>query len=161
VPKHSSTPVAKVVPFDNTTPGAAGLISTDVQSAIEEIRTEAEDSASPGFTWGSSGNTTSGSWLINDSVPSNKAGRAIFLNNATLEYVFVRCELAATFNLDFYEHDGITFTLITTVSIVAARGGAFPIASLPLTTGKELAVQLSGGSAKNPVVGCILKGTFV
>lgn len=36
--KITATPVAKSVPFDNTTPGATGMVSTEVQSAIEEIR---------------------------------------------------------------------------------------------------------------------------
>lgn len=149
--------VAETVPFDNST---NGFMSEDVQAAIEELANTVDTSASPGFTWGGSGNITSNSWLINDSVPSNKAGRSIFLTNATLEYVFVRCEIAATFDIEVYEHDGATFTLITTVSIVASRAGDFPIASLPLTTGKELAMKLSTGSAKNPVVGCVLRGSF-
>lgn len=149
--------IAKSVPFDNAT---NGFVSTDVQAAIEEVSNKVDTSASPGFTWGSSGNVTSGTWLLNDTVPSNKSGRAIFLTGATLEHIFVRCELAATFDIKIYEHNGATYTLITTVSIVAARAGDFAIASLPLTTGKELAMQLANGSAKNPVVGCVLKGSF-
>jgi hypothetical protein len=149
--------VAESIPFDNST---NGFVSEDVQAAIEEINNTVDTSASPGFTWGSSGNTTSNTWLLNDSVPSNKAGRRIFLNNATLEAVFISCENPATFDVEVYEHDGTTFTLITTVNVVAARGGEFPIASLPLTTGKELAVKLVNGSAKNPVAGCVLNGVF-
>lgn len=151
------TPVAETIPFDNST---NGFVSEDVQAAIEEVANTVDTSASPGFTWGSSGNVTSGSWLLNDTVPSNKAGRSIFLTGATLEYVFVRCELASTFSIEVYEHDGTTYTLITTVTITAARAGDFPVASLPLTTSKELAMKLSSGSAKNPVVGCVLKGSF-
>lgn len=148
---------AEGTPFDNS---SNGFISEDVQAAIEELANTVDTSASPGFTWGSSGNVTSGSWLLNDTVPSNKAGRSIFLTNATLEYVFVRCEDPTTFSVQVYEHDGTTYTLITTVSIVAVRAGDFPIASLPLTTGKELAMRVTAGSAKNPVVGCVLKGSF-
>lgn len=151
------TQVAGSTPFDNST---NGFMSEDVQTAIEELANTVDTSASPGFTWGASGNTTSGTWLINDTVPSNKAGRSIFLTNATLEYVFVRCELATTIDIEVYEHDGVTYTLITTVTLTATRAGDFPIASLPLTTGKELAMKLSSGSAKNPVVGCVLKGSF-
>lgn len=148
---------AKETPFDNST---NGFIADDVQAAIEEIRDATDVSASPGFTWGKSGNVTSESWLLNDTVPSNKSGRAIFINNPSLEAIFVRCENASTFDLEVYEHDSITFTLITTVSVVAARAldVIFPT-PLSLTTGKELAVKLVNGSAKNPVAGCILKGT--
>lgn len=126
----------------------------------DSIQDQIDASASPGFTWGDSGNIVSGSWLLNDTVPSNKAGRRIFLDSATLEAVFATNENISTFDLAVYEHDGTTYTLITTVSIVAARGAEFNIASLPLTTGKELAIQVSSGSCKNVTVGCVLKGTF-
>lgn len=155
--RDNFTPAAEQVPFDNET---NGFISEDTQAAIEEVKSALLVSASPGFTWGKSGNTTSNSWLLNDSVPSNKAGRAIFVINPTLESVFIRCESPATFDIEIYEHDGTTFTLITTVNIIAARGGNFNIASLPLTSGKELALKLVNGSAKNPVAGCIIKGNI-
>lgn len=148
---------AKGTPFDNSTNGFA---SEDVQAAIEELNNTVDTSASPGFTWGRSGNVPSGSWLINDTVPSNISGRSVFLTNATLEYVFVRCENPTTLDMEVYEHDGTIYTLITTITLTASRAGDFPIASLPLTTGKELAMKLSSGSAKNPVVGCVLKGSF-
>jgi hypothetical protein len=152
------TPPAEAIPFDNST---NGFISEDVQAAIEEVNDSLDVSASPGFTWGSSGNVTNGSWLLNDTVPSNKAGRAIFITNATLEAVFVRCELASTFDLEIYEHDGTTFTLLTTVNVVAARALDFNfVTPVALTTGKELAIKLVNGSAKNPVAGCVLRGSF-
>jgi hypothetical protein len=145
-------------PFD---PANCDIIDGEnVQDAIEDLCQQANTSASPGFTWGSSGNVTANSWLLNDTVPSNKSGRAIFIADATLEAVFVRCELAATFDIEIYEHDGVTYTLVTTVNIVATRGGDFPIASLALTNGKELALKLVNGSAKNVVAGCVLRGTF-
>jgi len=130
------------------------------EDLTDVIQDQIDASASPGFTWGDSGNLTSGAWLLNDTVPSNKAGRRIFLQNATLEAIFAANENTATYDLSIYEHDGTTYTLITTVSIVAARGGEFSVASLPLTTGKELAVQVTSGSCKNITVGCVLKGTF-
>lgn len=118
-------------------------------------------SASPGFTWGRSGNASSGTWLLNDSVPSNKSGRAIFIDDPQLSSLFVRCESIDTFDLEVYEHDGTVFTLITTVSIIASRAHdvTFPT-PIPLTKGKELAIKLVNGSAKNPVVGCLLGGSI-
>lgn len=151
-------PVAEETYFD---PANCDQISSEnVQGAIENLCQQVDTSASPGFTWGKSGSVPSGAWLLNDTVPSNKAGRRIFLSNATLENVFVASENIDTFDLEIYEHDGTTFTLLTTVSVVSSRGGSFPIASVSLTTDKELAIKLSSGSAFNPVVGCVLKGTF-
>lgn len=152
-------PVADEIFLDNTTIDCLETAET-VQEGFEEFCTIANTSASPGFTWGSSGNVTNNTWLLNDTVPSNKSGRAIFISDATLESVFVRCELNATFDLEIYEHDGTTFTLVTTVNISGTRGGDFTVPSEPLTNGKELAVKLVNGSAKSVVAGCVLKGTF-
>ncbi|MCP3684543.1 MAG: hypothetical protein GY861_17900 [bacterium] len=114
-------------------------------------------SASPGFTWGRSGNVASGTWLLNDTVPSNKAGRLNFLIDAEVISIFVSSETVSTFDVSVYEHSGGVPSLVGTVSVVAQRGGDFTV-SLPLTTGQEIAVQISSGSAKNPQVGLIING---
>ena len=44
------------------------------------------------------------------------------------ETVFVTNENSNTFDLEIFEHDGTTFTLITTVSLVAPRRATFSIA---------------------------------
>jgi len=155
--RNQYAPVAENTEFDNST---NGFTADEVQAAIEEVNDNIVNSASPGFTWGKSGNVSNNTWLLNDGVPSNKAGRRIYINSATLEAVFVSSEQVDTFDIEVYEHDGTTFTLITTVNIVAQRGAEFTIASLALTTGKELALKIVNGSAKNPVAGCTLAGTF-
>jgi hypothetical protein len=116
-------------------------------------------SASPGFTWGRSGNTPANTWLLNDTVPSNKAGRLTFLTNAFILNVFVASEEIDTYDVGVYEHSGGTPVLLTTVSIVATRGGSFPV-NVAVTDGEELAVKIDSGSCKNPVVGLILTGDF-
>jgi len=124
-----------------------------------DVPTRAGDvSASPGFTWGKSGNLISGTWLLNDTVPSNKAGRRNFLENAEVIKVFVSSENTDTFDISIYEHTGSgTEVLVGTVSIVAARSGDFDV-TWSITTGKELAVQVSSGSAKNVQVGILIAG---
>ena len=156
IPRYNSIQDAKDTPFDNTVDPDCGFVSDETEGAIYELCNKISTSASPGFTWGRSGNVSADTWLLNDSVPSNKSGRAIFLNNAVLIHIFSRSENISTYDLEIYEHDGITYTLITTVNIVAARGGDF-LLSVPLTTGKELGIKLVNGSAKNPVCGCILQ----
>lgn len=116
--------------------------------------------ASPGFTWGKSGNVTAGTWLLNDDVPSNKAGRLVFVNNAEITEVFVACELAATFDLEIYEHTGTgTEVLLATFNIIAARSASFTTTTA-VTSGKELALRINNGSAKNVVAGLILFGDY-
>jgi len=158
MPAPFTTPVAKSTPFDNAT---NGFISTDVQAAIEEIQNNAQVSASPGFSWGKAGNANANTWLANEGVPSNITGRNIFLINPKLTAIYTACASAATYTLEIYQHDGITYTLLTTLSVTAQRTKAFIFdPPILLTTGKELAVKIGSGSAQNIVVGALLKGTL-
>jgi len=118
-------------------------------------------SASPGFTWGKSGNITAGTWMENDTVPSNVSGRAVYIYNATIQAVYVRCENAATFDIEVYEHDGTTYTLVHTTNVVAVRAFDEIIVTPPsVTNGKELAIKIVNGSCKNATVGLQLNGTL-
>ena len=152
--------VAGSVPFDNDN---NNFISDDVQGAIEEINQTVLTSASPGFSFGRSGNVTAGSYLQNETVPSNKSGRWVYINNAEVAKVFVSNELSTTFTLDILEHEGneINLTLLGSVTVTAARGGAFDV-SWSATTDRQLCVRLSPSSAnnaKNIVCGLELRGT--
>lgn len=116
-------------------------------------------SASPGFSFGRSGNVVAGTWLSNESVPSNKAGRWNYLKSAKVTRVYVANEIVDTYDLEVYYHDGneAGLTSLGTVSIVAAKGGAFEV-EWPIPQNKQIAVKLSTGSAKNLIVGVELRG---
>lgn len=152
--KIYTSSVAKSIPFDNST---NGFISEDTQSAIEEIAS----STSPGFTWGRSGNIPSGTWLLNDSVPSNKAGRTIVLTSAKIVKIFTASEELDTYNLDIYSHDGneINLTLVTTLIVTSSRTGDSGAVSISVPFRKQLATKVSSGSAKNLIVGIIMQGS--
>lgn len=145
------------IPFD---PTGTTLVSTETGPAIRELANTVGVSASPGFTWGRSGNSTSGTYLQNDTVPSNVTGRGIFLIGGSITNISIANENVNTFDIKVQEHDGTTYTDLTTVSIVAARSGNFPVA-IPVTTGKELAILVNSGSGKNIVVALHLKGSTV
>ena len=132
--------------------------ATDLKSAIDKLSQGAGGGASPGLNYGRSGNTPSGQYLSNMSVPSNVVGIPVGMINPRIKKIAVRNQNINTFDISVEEHDGTTFTTIVTKSITAARGNDF-IVDLPITTGKELAVKVSSGSAKNPKVQLILKGT--
>lgn len=148
---------ADAVEYDN---GLSGLTATNVQDAIDEISTTVGVSASPGFTWGRSGNIVSGTWLNNDEVPSNKAGRTVALTSPIITQVFVANEDVNTFDIGLYEHQGneVGLTLLGTVSVVAARSAVFTV-SISATSGRQLATRISSGTAKNLVIGVQLKGS--
>ena len=148
------TPHAKEIPIDDS---ICQLGGKTVNQEIDLLCQQVSVSASPAFDYTKSGNVSNNTWLLNGSVPSNKTGKLIFLNDASIKNIFISNELANTFDIEAYEHDGTTFTLLTTVSIVAARSGSFSM-DVPLTTGKEIGLKLINGSGKNVVAGLILAG---
>ena len=152
-----TTPVAGAVPFDNAT---NGFVSQDTQAAIEELQTALTVSASPGFSFGRSGNIPANTWLNNETVPSNKAGRFVYISDAAVTKVFVSSEEIDTYDVEVYWHEGdeVNLTLMGTVSIVSSRGGAFTV-NFPVPTSKQLALKVVNGSAKNIIAGLQLRGT--
>ena len=158
MPKVYMSPVAESVPFDNDT---NGFVSTNLQDAVEEVLATSESVASPGFTYGSSGNVKN-SYLQNETVPSNLTGRLIYLGDPELLGVAVSVSQSGTFEVEIYEHDKTTFTLVATLA-VTNDDGASEIYAIPitLTSGLELAAKINNlGSARNPVVFALIKGTL-
>lgn len=151
--------VAESIPFDNDT---NGFIADEVQGAIEELNEKVGVSASPGYSWGRSGNASSGTWLNNDEVPSNNTGRTIALINPSIQNISVANENINTFDISVYEHEGnsINLTLLVTVNVIASRSAFFQI-DIPATSGRQLAVRVTSGSGKNIVVGVQLSGTVI
>jgi hypothetical protein len=158
---------AKGISFEGTDTtlvyGDSGKMTfTDTEVApitLKQILDRISTSASPGFGFGRSGNVNTNTWLLNESVPSNLTGRRIPFNNTTITKILVSNENANTFTIQIYEHDGTTYTLLTSQNIVATRAATFSV-NIAVTTNKELAVKLTSGSAKNLVVGLILAGTL-
>lgn len=150
--KITTTPVAGSIPFDNTN---NDFQSTDVQAAIEEIGA----SASPGFSYGRSGTSNSGTYLQVDNVPSNQAGRIVPFTGAEISNVFVACRDNATFTLEIQTRVGNTFTTIYTVTLTNQRKKSEQVTGVLLALNDELAVKVGTGSAQDIVVGIILKGT--
>lgn len=155
------SPHGLTVPFDPDNDPDCSLTSETTQEAIEELCRFTAISASPGFTWGRSGNVTSGAWLLNDTVPSNLTGRNVFLYNAVIEMVYTTNEITNTYNLSIYEHDGTVYTLLTTISLVSAKSvEVYLVPSVNVTKGKELAARVTSGSGKNITAGILMRGTL-
>jgi len=130
---------------------------------LKVIETD-EDSngASPGFIFGDGGNTVVGAYFSNEGVPSNVVGVPIGVNTPRLKQITVRNENSQLWSVTIEEHDGTTFTPITTVVVSpASRGQIFDV-DFALTKDKELAARVaptSANAAKNGKVQCIIKGT--
>lgn len=132
--------------------GAADTDWIDVSSA---------SSASPGFTWGRSGNVSPNAWLTNDSVPSNISGRVNFLTGAIIKRVFVANETAVVFSVGVYYHEGneVNLTLAGTVTTTAQRTNTFTT-NFSIPDGKQIALRITSGSAKNVTSGVIISGSL-
>ena len=159
--RNNITQVAGSTPFDNST---NGFTSSDTQAAIEELSNNLSVSASPGFSFGRSGNTTAGTYLQNETVPSNLSGRWVYINSAIIKHVYVSNETSTTYTIEVLYHDGggVGLTSLGTVTVVAARGGDFPV-SWAVPTGKQIAIRMSPSTAnasKNIVCGLQLQGTL-
>lgn len=157
MPGTNKSPHSEYIPFDNT---GSPLTSTEVGPAIRELTNKVITSASPGFSFGRSGNATSGTWLACETVPSNLSGRFVYIANAMIKSVFVANEEISTFNVSVFYHNGggTGMTLVGTVSLSGVYGDAFSV-SWTVPTGAYLAMQVTGGSAKNIVAGLELSGT--
>lgn len=145
--------VAESIPFDND---SNGFSSDNVQDAIEEIGA----SASPGFSFGRSGKVSTNSWLRRPgNVPSNRAGVTIPIDNPEIISVACSNRNVDNYTISVYEHDGnqTNLTLLGSVSVVNATGGIFPV-SFSATKGKQLAVRITAGSARDIGVDLVLVG---
>jgi hypothetical protein len=152
--------VARSTPFDNST---NSFVSEDVQAAIEEVRSLIQTSASPGFSFGRTGVCSGGTYMQNETVPSNVSGRWVYVDNAVVARVFVSNENIITYTIEVVYHDGNGINLISlgTVTVVAARGNHFDV-NWPVPTNKQIAVRVAtttAGSPKNVVIGLELRGT--
>jgi len=117
--------------------------------------------ASPGYSFGRSGNTSAGNYLLNEAVPSNLTGRPVGLSDCSIIGIVVSNENINTFQVEIEEHDGVTYTSLGIYTITASRSSSFLNLSVPVTSGKELAVKISSGSCKNVVVTIYVKGNAI
>ena len=109
-------------------------------------------SVAPGFAFGKRG-VVSNAFLLANDVVSDDTGFPIKTTGSTITYIAVSNSQVSTFDVELYEHDGTTFTLLATATVTSSRTGDFtPVTPIAITTGKELAAKVSSGSCKDQVV---------
>lgn len=148
---------ASNVTFDNST---NGFSSDNIQDAIEESGA----SASPGFSFGRSGNVSANTWLRRPgNVPSNRAGVTIPITSPIISEVSCSNRNIDSYTLEVWEHEGnlTNSNLLGTVSITSARGGVFSV-NFTSSKGKQIAVRLAsgGGSVRDLGVDIVIKGSI-
>lgn len=148
--------VAESIPFDNDT---NGFVSEDIQGAIEEIGA----SASPGYSFGRSGNLSQNTWLRRPgNVPSNRAGITVSIVNPKIVKVSCSNRNVETYEIKIYEHEGnqINLVLLETLTVTSSRGDVFDV-DITVTEGKQLAVRLGNtfsGNVRDLGVDLVLTG---
>jgi hypothetical protein len=144
------------IPF---APGVSGLVSTEIGPALREAATATAVSASPGFTWGRSGNISQGSYLQNDTVPSNVSGRIVPVSDGFIKTIFISQELPEAITVTVQRRVGGSLVDLVSASTLATERVKIVTVDAAVSLGDELAVYISAGSPKNAVVGLVIKGS--
>jgi hypothetical protein len=134
----------------------------NVQEFLEYLLTLVGLSASPGFTWGRSGNIVAGAWLLNDTVPSDRTGRTVFIYNGEAVQLFTSNEDISTYQLGLYEFDKntSTYTQIAVIDVTNEYSNEVDLTDVYVTKGLELGIKVESGSGKNITCGVLMKGTL-
>lgn len=99
----------------------------------------------PGFKFARQGALSSNTWLLADGIPSNLVGHRIGFDDAIIKGVDIDSSSIGSFQITIYEHDHVVYSPIVTVMVTASYGGTNMVA-IPITTGKNLAARVTGGS---------------
>lgn len=139
------------------------LKGCDIAIVEQLITSGISTSASPGFVYSRSGNATPGTWLSNNSVPSNITGIPFGLDNGKVVQIWAASQNIDSYTIEVYHHlgDETSLTFLTSVNVVSVRQDFFGITdfgSVPIPKNVQMAVKLVGGAAKNPKVALFLGG---
>jgi hypothetical protein len=136
------------------------MLNCDDYALIEElIKQRTGVSASPGFTWGRSGNIPDGGYLLHQSVPSNIASLPMPLAAGIITTIFFEQETSSTFDLVIFTRPSFAVVYQKTFTGTEAVY-TIPVASRPIVTNtNRLGMQIVNGTAKNIIAGLLAVGT--
>jgi hypothetical protein len=164
VSKVIVTPVSWSIPVETDSDRSNGIpdVYNNVQLAIEYVSTAVNVSASPGFTWGRPGTTTSGTYLENDQVASNLSGRLVPFDGYISEFFVSNKNSTAGRVIDIMRRRPAqtgTWTVIGTLSLGLGEPTKVQSFTIAVLREDELAVRISPTSAnfKDPIVGVVIK----
>ena len=161
--KGGITQVASSVPVDDTNLTDP---ADNVQEALENVSGGVAVSASPGYSYGRSGNVSKGAFLYRPgSVPSNITGIPIGIVDPYISNVSIGNQRAKVIKIDIWEHDGNgrNLSFIGSVTTDGTRTYSATV-NFTLITGKQIAISVasdSPNSGKNVGVDLQIKGTTV
>lgn len=139
--------------------GTTSFVSDNVDAALKELLGTVQGGASPGLSWGRSGNVPNNAYLQNETVPSNITGRPCPVTG-TVTTLFAAIQTAGACTFTLQKRSGTSFVDLASISLASGqRSKILNITSPPAVAfGDELAVKVTSGSPNNPIVGAIVKG---
>jgi len=149
-----ATPVAKQVPFDNTTPIGVNFTSTDTQAAIEEVYVLASNASRGATLCGFDGSASSGRWLeFFSNNPSNNNPFVVAEPSELVALSLSTSAASATGTVTIYNNG----SPITTISLAAAKTARVKNLALGLTDLDQLSVQVTSGNITRPTVAVFIR----
>jgi hypothetical protein len=114
--------------------------------------------ASQTISFAKAGNAPENTWLQTLGLsPSNNIGMPVVLSSSKIKVIEAVSDVD-TYDVEIYEHDTMTYTLLDTISVSAASGVRSAGLNVPITDGKRLAAKIVNGSASDVIVTCVIKG---
>ena len=156
-------PSADEVSLDNSTIDCIDE-ACDVQAGFEEICDVISTGTDTDIAFTRTGDVGSSKWLYQGTVFSNRVGIPFNLNNGKLLEVWCGSKDLDTYDVTIYWHEGdeINLTSLVTVSVISSRLQGFDVVDfgdISIPKGKQLAVRITDGSAREPSVFLVLRGT--
>ena len=151
------------VPFNNVDSVFPANIET-AEQALNYLRSQAQVTATPGYTWGASGSIKN-SYLLNETVASNKSGRLVTLSGSITSIFIVTARITDEYTLEIRRRNA-NGTYTTILSLIADGTSRFYAASsaVSVAAGDELAAYIKRSGKKgatNPVTGILVTGNIV
>lgn len=99
-------------------------------------------------------------YLLIGNVPSNNTGFPVRLANAEITYAAVQTSASGTYDIEIFEWDGTTETLLLTIEVTSSNSGDFtPSTPISITQNNSLRAKVNNtGAATNPVVQVFFSG---
>lgn len=98
-------------------------------------------------------------YLLVGQIPSDNTGFPVRLANAEITYAAVQVSSSATFDVNIYEWNGTTETLLFTINVSSSINADYtPSTPISVTQNNSLRAKIVTAAASNPVVQVFFSG---
>jgi ABC-type uncharacterized transport system ATPase component len=154
MPGPFTSPVARSVPFDNST---NGFIASETQSAIEEVKNLFMNTSSFAIIAGRSASTGAGVFL--DFIAGNSSDTSPFvaIQNVNIRGLSAAGTSSTTCVVGLYKNGNLA-SPVATVTLTAQSSNYVNSLTVPLVAGDTISVRVVSGSILKPFVTIYFSG---